>query len=168
MVTFRLAGALPRQVLAELERELQSAPEQTAEAERRRKIEAWLDAEITEQWLAQPSVAHMVEKALLHFDGERYRLAAWVLMPNHAHVLLMPLPPNDLSRILHSWKSFTSHRANRTLGRSGAFWAPDYYDRLVRNDEHFAAAVSYIESNPVKAGLCADAAGWRWSSARRR
>jgi hypothetical protein len=96
----------------------------------------------------------LVENALLHFDAQRYRLHAWAIMPNHVHVLVTPLD-ETLSDIVQAWKSFTAHGANALLDRHGVFWAPEYYDRAVRDDAHFANAVEYIAMNPVKARLCA-------------
>jgi Transposase IS200 like len=101
-----------------------------------------------------------VEGALLFFDGERYRLHAWVVMPNHVHTLFTPLTGLSLSEIVGSWKSFTSKEANKLLRRSGQFWQEDYFDRYVRNEYHFRRVVEYIESNPARAGLCGEAGGW--------
>ena len=67
--------------------------------------------------------------------------------------------------IVHSWKSFSAKQANRILGRIGPFWMRDYFDRYVRGEEHFMAAMEYIEQNPVKAGLVRSANDWRWGSA---
>ena len=103
--------------------------------------------------------------ALKHFDGERYHLHAWCVMPNHVHVLVTPLGRHTLSSIVHSWKSHTANRANKRLGRRGAVWMPEYFDRAVRDERHFIAAVEYIENNPVQAGLCEQATDWEWSSA---
>jgi putative transposase len=104
----------------------------------------------------------------LHFDGERYRLMAWCIMPNHVHVLIETVAAFRLDQVLHSWKSYTAQKANEALGRKGPFWAREYYDRYIRDDQHFADAVAYIEQNPVKAGLVETAAAWRYSSAARR
>jgi REP element-mobilizing transposase RayT len=75
---------------------------------------------------------------------------------------------HTFSEILHSWKSYTSNEANRLLGKAGGFWYPDYYDRFVRNAEHFARAIDYIEMNPVAAGLCLRPEDWPYGSARLR
>ena len=69
-------------------------------------------------------------------------------------------------KVLHSWKSFTSHQANKLLGRSGKFWFPEYHDRYIRDEAHYAAAVDYVENNPVKAKLIRSKEFWKWSSAR--
>jgi REP element-mobilizing transposase RayT len=102
---------------------------------------------------------------LLQFDGQRYVLIAWCVMPNHVHVLIETRPGFALEHVLHSWKSFTAHAANRLLGRTKRFWAPEYFDRYMRDDEQFVATRMYIEGNPVKAGLCTDPADWPYSSA---
>jgi REP element-mobilizing transposase RayT len=116
------------------------------------------------QVLSDPRVADIVERAFLHFDGERYRLHAWTIMPNHVHLLATPLSGHTLSTITQSWKRFTARRANEILGRGGTFWAPEYYDRAIRDETHFDNVVGYIAMNPVKAGLCADPDQWRFSS----
>lgn len=87
-------------------------------------------------------------------------------MPNHVHVLLTPTGSHTLSSIVGSWKSFTAKQANGLLGRAGPFWEPDYFDRYIRNEEHFARTVVYIENNPVAAKLCTTASDWPWGSAR--
>jgi REP element-mobilizing transposase RayT len=73
----------------------------------------------------------------LHFDGQRYRLLAWVVMPNHVHVLIETMTGHTLAAVLHSWKSYTAKEANRLLGRTGDFWQPEYFDRFIRDDRHF-------------------------------
>jgi putative DNA methylase len=70
-----------------------------------------------------------------------------------------------LDRVVHSWKSFTAHAANRLLGRAQRFWAPEYFDRYMRDDTQLAGTRAYIEANPVKAGLCNDPTEWPYSSA---
>ena len=89
-------------------------------------------------------------------------------MPNHVHVLLTALPGRPLGSIVGSWKRFTAREANLLLGRTGDFWQLDYWDRFIRNEEHFAATESYIDLNPVKAGLVSEARLWPWGSARLR
>jgi REP element-mobilizing transposase RayT len=110
----------------------------------------------------------MVERASLHFDGERYRLLAWCVRPNHVHTIVEILQGHSLSDVVRSWKSFTAHKANAFLGRTGRFWQSDYFDRFMRNETHLAQTIEYVEQNPVKAGLIAVAAHWSCSSARLR
>ncbi len=107
----------------------------------------------------------MVQEALLKFDGERYRLLSWVIMPNHGHVILSPIVGFSVSEIMHSIKSYTAHEANKILDRTGQFWAKEYFDRYIRDQRHFANTIAYIENNPVKARLCKAPEQWPYSSA---
>ena len=89
-------------------------------------------------------------------------------MPNHVHVVIEPDPLHGLGAIVQSWKSFTAKKANAILGRTGAFWRKDYFDRFMRNEEHYARTVDDVENNPVTAGLCQAPEAWPWSSAATR
>ena len=157
---FRLADSLPRAVL-------EARPAGETPIHRRQRYEASLDAGHGEGVLARPDIGALIQGALLHFHGSRYDLHAWCVMPNHVHVLCSPAPQIALSGLVHSWKSFTAKAINTRLRRTGALWAGEYFDRVIRDDAHFAAAASYIEDNPVKAGLCADPGDWPFSSAGR-
>jgi REP element-mobilizing transposase RayT len=154
----------------ELRLEGQSAqpPPASATAEERRRIEEYLNEGIGPTWLSDWQIGDLVEGALLFFDGSRYRLHAWVVMPNHVHVVITPFPDMSISQIVSSWKSYTATRANALLKRQGAFWQADYFDRFIRDERRFLAADSYIENNPVVARLCPTPEKWRFSSAWRR
>jgi REP element-mobilizing transposase RayT len=115
--------------------------------------------------LLKGEAASLVERALLHFDGERYRLFAWCVMPNHVHVLLQQLPGSPLDQAVHSWKSYTANAINKVYGRSGRLWRREYFDHFMRDDFELSKTRTYIEDNPVKAGLVERANLWRWSSA---
>lgn len=130
------------------------------------KVDAYLGAGYGDCWLAQPPIAQLVQNALRHFEGERYELLAWCLMPNHVHCVFTPLGDYKLDSILHSWKSYTALQANRLLNRAGKpFWQKESYDHLIRDEEDLLHCVTYTEANPVKAGLCARAEEWQWCSA---
>jgi REP element-mobilizing transposase RayT len=159
MLTYRLADSFP----PELRHEWEPLTRIQDERERRRQLEAYLDRGLGACHLAKPEIATLVEENLLRFDGERYRLLAWVVMPNHVHLLVEQW--ESLGSLLKSWKSYTATQANKALGRSGALWQQDYWDRFVRDLPHFSKAQSYLEGNPVKAGLCSSAAAWSHSSA---
>lgn len=154
-VTFRLADSLPAEVVAALK----DGDDPTS------AIDDDLDAGRGACHLSDPRIAAIVADALRHFDGQRYRLHAWTIMPNHVHALIEPMNGHSLSTIVQSWKSFTAKEANRILGTEGRFWQPDYFDRFIRDEEQFHRTRVYIENNPVKAGLCADARAWRFGSA---
>jgi putative DNA methylase len=167
-INFRLHDSVPASLLEQWREELRHHDQQSEEAdELRRRIEEYEDQGHGQCYLRDPRVAALVENALLHFDGERYRLIDWCVMPNHVHVLIETREGHPLSSVVGSWKSFTAHEANHLLGREGAFWMPDYYDRFIRDEAHLSAVQRYIRNNPVKAGLCATAEEWVWGSARR-
>jgi REP element-mobilizing transposase RayT len=117
--------------------------------------------------LRDPRVAELVQRAFWHYDGARYRLLAWVVMPNHVHTLI-EVWQTPLGRILKDWKSYTAKEANKLLGRKGTFWEDDFFDRYIRDEDHYRRAVRYIEDNPVKAGLVRLAVEWPWNSSRYR
>jgi REP element-mobilizing transposase RayT len=166
-LNFRLVDSLPTSVVERWRMELTHEPEDEAAAIRRR-VDKYLDAGHGECWLCQPDIARLAEATLLHFDGQRYLLLAWCIMPNHVHVMIETREGFTLANILHSWKSFTANQANRLLERRGEFWQREYLDRYIRNAEHYEQAIAYIEENPVKAGLARVKADWPWSSARFR
>ncbi len=159
-VTFRLHDALPVSRRAEWEALLKIENDR----ERRLRLEDYIDRSHGECYLRSAPVAKLVQDALRFFDGQRYALHAWVLMPNHVHVLFNQ-QETPLGEILHSWRSFTAKEANKLLRLRGQFWEDEYFDTFMRDEEHFAGTVRYIESNPVKAGLARDPADWPWSSA---
>jgi putative transposase len=99
-----------------------------------------------------PSNARVVADSVRHFDGTRYRMHDFVVMPNHVH-LLASFPQNDMRQQCESWKRFTGTRLNAVFSRSGRFWASDAFDHLVRSPEQFAHFRRYIAENPKKAGL---------------
>ena len=100
--------------------------------------------------LKKPEIAGLMEGAMKHFDGERYTLFAWSVMPNHVHALLRPEDGQDLAKIVQSWKSFVAKKANEILGRTGSFWQEEYYDHVVRDADDFRHQVKYVLENPRK------------------
>ena len=134
---------------------------------RRRKLEAWLDRGHGQCGLRLPDVASQVEETLRADDGRAYRLRAWVVMPNHIH-LVVDVQDLPLSKLLNLWKGRSARAANLRLGRVEHFWEREYFDTLIRDAAHLNRAIRYTENNPVKAGLIGQPKDWRWSSAWRR
>jgi REP element-mobilizing transposase RayT len=168
-LTFRLYDAVPDTLVQSWKRELSWTENLPAAdpclVELRKRIARYEDAGHGACWLQAERIASLVENALLHFDEQRYRLVAWCVMPNHVHGLIEVWEAWPLAAVVHSWKSYTAHRANQILRRSGDFWFREYHDCFIREDRHFLNAVRYIELNPVKAGLVRAKEEWRWSSA---
>ena len=159
-VTFRLGDSLPQQVIKGWKRERDGLLRKSGGEKREltEKVETYLDAGHGNCWMNRTEIAQVIEEALKHFDGQRYRLLAWCIMPNHVHVVLKPNSGYELDKILHSWKSFTATRANTLLKRQGVFWQPESYDHLIRDDEELVHAVEYTLNNPQAAGL----KNWQW------
>ena len=194
-VTFRLADSLPAFRLRELEdlrRRIAHLSPDRRVREVQERVERWLDLGYGACPLRSDPCRGIVRDALLHFAGERYELGCFVVMPNHVHVLVRPfenvgqasrlsgqagrLPHNSktpLARVLHTWKSYTSHKICELSGRDGQLWQHESYDRIVRDEEHLWRVIHYIGANPGKANISAEgrvwfspeweAIGWGWN-----
>ena len=168
--TFRLADSLPQGKLAawreERDRWLAIHPEPLSEEEAEEfrdrfegAIQRWLDAGYGSCLLRTPVVREIVEGALRFFDGKRYRLHAYVVMPNHVHVLFTPAERWTVGRIMQSWKGFSARMVNETLGREGRLWEKESWDRFIRTRAHFERTVAYIRGNPGRSGIPVYVAG---------
>jgi len=162
-VTFDLVDSFPTALRSEWEALLIVENDR----ERRRKLEAYLDRGRGECHLRRADIAGLVEEALRFHHSHWYGLLAWVIMPNHIH-LLVKLGDTSLSKIVKELKRYTAREANKILRRAGAFWAEDYFDTYMRDPEHELKTRRYIENNPVKALLVREPKEWAWSSARIR
>ena len=169
-VTFHLADSLPQTVLLRLESELKFLPTGKRDVERRKRVDAWIDAGHGSCALRKPAIADMVQGSLLTFDAQRYRLLAWVVMPNHVHVLFQPINGWTVAKIVAAWKKFTARkicddRRDSGEGPGAPVWHREYWDRYIRDQTHLQQAIEYIHLNPVKAGLVVTPERWHWSSA---
>lgn len=179
-VTFRQAGTLPKEVLLRFKQERDSILAQAEAAKRpltwheqeelfrwySDRVDKYLDAGRGTCHLRDPALAGLVAGAIQYFEGQRYKLHAWAVMPNHAHVVVWPMSGHVLSDILHSWKSFTSHEINKRLkAKVVPFWQSESYDHLIRDAEDLYRCCRYTLMNPVNAGLCLRPEDWQWSNA---
>ena len=116
-------------------------------------------------WLSDTRVARQVVEAIRTGESRKfYEWHAWVVMPNHVYMLI--LPEVSLPKITHWIKGRTAREANLLLGRTGEpFWQHESYDHWVRHEREFLRIVAYIEANPVSAGLASTPEEWPWSSA---
>jgi REP-associated tyrosine transposase len=120
-------------------------------------------------WLDNPNVAQIVSEAI--YFGERelklYDLIAFVVMPNHVHILIYPAA--EMRIITKTLKGFTARRANELLGRTGEpFWQVESFDHWVRSDAELQGLIDYVEENPVRAGFAERRDYWAWSSIARQ
>ena len=153
-ITFRLYDSVPEDVVtqwkAELNWQRNSAADSKETIELQKRIEVYADAGHGQCFLKDKRIRLLVEDTLLHFDQQRYELFKWCIMPNHVHLLCRIYPGRNLEKTVHSWKSFSSHKANKMLKRTGKFWMLDYYDRYIRDQNHFTKTVEYIKNNGRK------------------
>ena len=111
------------------------------------EIDEMLDAGYGSCVLARENCRRIVVENLLHFNGIRYRLHSFVVMPNHVHVLMEIENRDDLPKIIHGWKSYTAKKINAVVGGTGSVWQREYCDRLIRDAKHYANTVEYIRNN---------------------
>lgn len=188
-VTIHLADSLPKDALEHIAAELAGMDPEHREEEKRSRVEALFDAGHGACVLRRPDCAGIVQDSLLHSDGERYRMLAWVIMPNHVHTLFQVMNGWQMAKVVASWKTWTGSQISDLLlkerparerrapsrhdeaetrhhgGWRPRVWHREYWDRCIRDEQHFASAVAYIYDNPVKAGLVGRAEDWPWSSA---
>lgn len=163
-VTWRLADSLPVDLIEAWRKELANEEPATQKRLMYRLTEQHLDKGVGSCILRNPVAARIVQGSLLFGHQLKYQLHAWSVMPNHVHGLFTPLPGQELSRIVQSIKSFSARKIHECLGGEGRLWQPDYYDRVMRDEQHFLKVVQYIEWNPVKAKLVTDPRHFSWSS----
>ena len=158
MITFRLDDSMPQKVIDYWIDKLSIVAETAKNKDSykylklQEKLFEYEDKGHGECYLKNPAVYQVVEETLLKFDEERYDLITYVIMPNHVHVLIRPYEGHLLHKIVHSWKSYTATKANQILNRKGKFWKDDFYDRYIRNEQHFLKVIRYIENNDKKKG----------------
>ena len=184
MITFRLYDSVPREVVDGWKETLSLMGSLTSSQREQREprrhsfstyktevdrllalLDKYEDAGYGSCVLKDDKVAKIVHDAIFFYHGKKYNVISWCIMPNHVHVLIEVMKNISLSSILHSWRSFSSNEINKVLNRSGRLWMPEYFDRFIRDNDHFNNVVDYIHNNPVKAGLVKEATDYKWSSA---
>jgi len=183
--------SIPAQGLLELERLRQSFERQPRPAKMTvhewkvrqwrqlfARTDDWLDHKPAVRYLADERLAAQVVKSLKHFDGERYDLIAWAVMPSHLHWVFCPRPAwlqtlgstagdrSPRQRIEQSINRYTAMECNQLLNRTGGFWQRESYDHCVRDEEELERIIAYIHANPVRARLVKCATDYAFSSAR--
>lgn len=116
-------------------------------------INDYLDAGYGCCCLKQPEFGAIMKNAIEHFDGDRYIIHRYVIMPNHVHILVELTGSYSLSQICKSWKNFSALHINQLLGRTGKFWHHESWDRMIRNEHHYKNVVDYIDKNIRQGGV---------------
>ena len=159
-ITFRLADSLPVSALQEMKAfdmmwqvqrekgELTSEWEEDFNRKRTTLENELLDRALGSCVLKRSDVRALLSDVLLHFNGERYYMHTFVIMPNHVHMVLQPFEGWRMQDIMLSLKTYSAKVINRLLGRNGTLWQREYYDRCIRNERHYYTVMRYIEGNP--------------------
>ena len=159
-VTFRLADSLPQQKLQEY-REMKaqwekSHPKPWDEATKKEYnntfatiIDKWIDAGYGDCILQDCNLRDILANTILRYNGDRYIIHAFVIMPNHVHVLFSPRESNLVQDIVGGWKKFSAMAINRQMECKGKkIWEHDSFDHMVRSWERYQETVKYITRNP--------------------
>ncbi len=174
-VTLRLAGTIPKPVVAELEAEREAlvkahANEEALTALARRQflqVERSLHSvDNSRDWLTRPGVPEVVLDNLNWLEVQRgWLLYAATVLSNHVHLLLRNTVGRSghLMNDLGNYKTYVATQVNRLLGRTGAFWAREGFDHWCRDEAKVRSAARYVCDNPVKAGLVKDWTAWPWT-----
>jgi REP element-mobilizing transposase RayT len=167
-LTFRLADSLPAKLLECWRTEMSHLTEMERHREEYQRVERYINLGKGQCLLRLPEVAEAFEEAMWSVEVDGVKIHAWVVMPNHVH-LLASIPENlFLGDFMKALKGRSARECNRVLGRTGTFWFREYYDRFIRNQRHYEDTRAYIHRNAVLAGLCAIPEDWKFSSASDR
>jgi REP element-mobilizing transposase RayT len=170
-LTFRETDCLPKHVVDGWKTELQQlleSPHEEIQTKAKKKlahrIARYEDAGHGTCLLRRAEFAEIVQDCLLDGHQVKYQLIAWCIMPNHVHVLIKQNKEQSLGKIVQRWKGRSARRINLALEKKGPLWAKDYFDRVIRDEDHFWNAISYIHCNPIRAGLVNKSEEWSFSS----
>ncbi len=152
-VTFRLHDSLPTVVLLQIARELEEVPLEERQKEEYKKMEYWLNQGRGSCLLKQIDCAELLKNVLFYNNGVHYILIAGVIMGNHVHLLVKIREYRALEKIIQEWKKFSALAINKHLNRSGALWMSDYWDRAIRNKDHYFYVLRYIKKNIEQGGV---------------
>lgn len=159
-ITLHLADSLPQNVLKEIcdrkktflatypkpwSKEINFAYSKTVTT----YLEKYLDAGMGVCLFSNPNFRSIVSEALHFMNGVEYALMAYVIMPNHLHLLAIEFEEKSLEKNLSQIKKYTSRKINAITGNKGSIWMRECYDRIIRNEEHYLNCVQYIKNNPV-------------------
>ena len=153
-VTYRTADSIPADLVVQWGKQFANEQELgVVENKQRglaRRVEKYLDCPQGECLLAEAECRRIIVENLLNGDGQRYLLDAYAVMPNHVHVLVMPTQEESLTRIVADWKRYSARMLGQRRGRTGAIWAAEAFDHIVRDLAGLQRFRAYIETNPEK------------------
>ncbi len=152
-ITYRLGDSIPQNLLKRLEIILKSVPAGLIDSVRRKKLQFWLDQGKGECLLNNKRIAKIIADDWIINQRNDYKLLAWVIMPNHVHLLVRIYKELPLSSIIQRRKGYTAMIINKILNRTDRVWMPDYFDRFIRDKAHFRYTLKYIKQNIEHGGV---------------
>ena len=168
LITLKLADAIPQSSQRTISHAIRDYPQAQRALQRRQQLEEVLQQGKGCCLLQHPLMAAELTEALELHNRKRYKLIAWCIMPNHAHILLEPT--YSMPRIVQAWKTATTrwmlmHKEELQLPTPGRMlWMRDYWDRYIPDAREIPPAIRQVHNSPVAAGLCTQPPKWRWSS----
>jgi len=114
------------------------------------KMDRYLDQSLNGA-LLYGDIIGKIRDYYLGYDKNVFEIEALSIMPNHIHILLKQ--NDNMSNVMRVLKGGAGHIVNKILGRKGAVWSRDYYDKAIRDEKHFLKTYEYIKYNAVKVGL---------------
>ena len=154
-VTFRLQDSLPKMAIEsylkeckELYGDDQSAFKSKLESFMHKKMMEYLDMGYGECLLRNPDARKIIEEAFRYIHENMATVHAYVIMPNHVHIVLETKEDVEIQQVMHNLKRYTASKINQLLQREGSVWQREYYDRIIRNEAHYENAIKYIINNP--------------------
>jgi REP element-mobilizing transposase RayT len=180
-ITYRLKFTLPQKVMDQYKKQVEDWNKDLLSLPKDERITRlktkdselfdWFDRLIAmspevPSLLHRDGIREIIEESFKHFDGLRYTLLSYCIMPNHVHVLILPrLQENgkiySISHTVYTWKKYTAAAINKSLGKKGSLWQKESYDSLVMDYQGLGNVLEYIINNPVKAGLVAEWQDWK-------
>ena len=108
-------------------------------------------------------------KIIKHYKNCFYfKVLGYCLMPNHIHLILQPKEPQELASIMQRLTQVYTIWFNEKYGKVGHLWQGRFKNMIINQDEYFIDCISYVEANPVRAGLVTSPREYPWSSYRSR
>lgn len=158
-ITFRLADSLPQSKIKELSSfiaEFNAGYPKPWDLSTTKKFRATV-GRIEERLLnngygsclfKKSELREVITSAIKHYSPSHYTIVAYVIMPNHVHLLVHFHSDINPERIMQSIKSYSSHQINLKLQKTGKVWMSEYFDRIVRSENDLQKYIEYIGNNP--------------------
>jgi REP element-mobilizing transposase RayT len=120
------------------------------------------------RWILPQAVRPIVLECCLHDNEKKFDLKVAVVMPDHVHLIFIPLTDYEsmevcsLAKIMDAIKGVSAHKINKALDRKGRVWQPESFDHVLRSSESLDAKIEYLLDNPLRRGLVREWRDYPW------